>query len=163
MRARPGIIVAEKMEINLIDYLSINRICFVGSLTKEQTIDELIKVSRDDNKVSDAASFKRALLKRDAIMSTGIGYGVAIPHVKMAGIEKFFITVGIHKRGVDWDSLDNKPTHLIFLIAGPENQQERYLRILARLTLVIKDPERRKHLIDCNTKFEVFELLVKTK
>lgn len=151
------------MEINLIDYLSINRICFVGSSTKEGTIDELIKVSRDDNKVRDAASFKRALLKRDAIMSTGIGYGVAIPHVKMAGIEKFFITVGIHKRGVDWDSLDNKPTYLIFLIAGPVNQQERYLRILARLTFVIKDPERRKCLIGSNTKFEVFELLVKRK
>jgi mannitol/fructose-specific phosphotransferase system IIA component (Ntr-type) len=151
------------MEINLIDYISINRICFVGSSTKEQTIDELIKVSRDDNKVGDPASFKRALLKRDAIMSTGIGYGVAIPHVKMAGIEKFFITIGIHKRGVDWDSLDNKPTYLIFLIAGPENQQERYLRILAKLTPVIKDPEKRKRLIDCNTKFEVFEMLIKTK
>ncbi|UCB46052.1 MAG: PTS sugar transporter subunit IIA [Spirochaetota bacterium] len=149
------------MNINLIDYLSINRICFTNSDTKELTIDELINVSREDNKVSDVASFKSALLKRDTIMSTGIGYGVAIPHVKMAGIEDFFITIGIHKRGVDWDSLDNKPTYLIFLIAGPENQQERYLRILASLTMVIKDPERRKRLITCNTKYEVFELLVK--
>ena len=149
------------MTINLIDYLSINRICFTNSDTKELTIDELINVSREDNKVSDVASFKSALLKRDTIMSTGIGYGVAIPHVKMAGIEDFFITIGIHKRGVDWDSLDNKPTYLIFLIAGPENQQERYLRILARLTMVIKDPERRKRLITCNTKYEVYKLLVK--
>ena len=151
------------MKINLIDYLSINRICFTNSSTKEQTIDELINVSREDNKVSNVTSFKSALLKRDAIMSTGIGYGVAIPHVKMAAIEKFFITVGIHKRGVDWDSLDNKPTYLIFLIAGPDNQQERYLRILARLTLVIKDPERRKRLINCNTKYEVLKLLEKVK
>ena len=79
----------------------------------------------------------------------------------MAGIHDFFITVGINKRGVDWDSLDNKPTYLIFLIAGPENQQEKYLRILARLTMVIKNPENRKKLIKCNTKYEVFEIMVK--
>jgi mannitol/fructose-specific phosphotransferase system IIA component (Ntr-type) len=151
------------MKINLTDYISINRICFTNSATKEQTIDELINISREDSMVSNVTSFKSARLKRDAIMSTGIGYGVAIPHVKMAAIEKFFITVGIHKRGVDWDSLDNKPTHLIFLIAGPDNRQEHYLRILAGLTLVIKDPERRKHLINCNTKYEVFKLLVKAK
>jgi mannitol/fructose-specific phosphotransferase system IIA component (Ntr-type) len=151
------------MNINLIDYISINRICFTNSTTKELTIDELINVSKKDNKVKDVARFKSALLKRDAIMSTGIGYGVAIPHVKMAGIENFFITIGVHKKGVDWDSLDSKPTYLIFLIAGPENQQERYLRILARLTMVIKDPEKRKHLINCNTKYEVLNLLMKEK
>jgi PTS system nitrogen regulatory IIA component len=150
------------MDIRLVNHLSLNRIVFTVSSTKEETIDELIEISRADGRVDNVQRFKIALLKRDAIMSTGIGYGVAIPHVKMAGIEDFFITVGIHKRGVDWDSLDNKPTQLIFLIAGPENQQERYLRILAKLTLVIKDPDCRKRLIGCNTKFEVFEIMVQS-
>ena len=149
------------MEIDLVDYLSLNRIVFTVSSTKEETIDELIDISRADGRVDDTPMFKKALLNRDAIMSTGIGYGVAIPHVKMAGIHDFFITVGINKRGVDWDSLDNRPTYLIFLIAGPENQQEKYLRILARLTIVIKNPENRKKLIKCNTKYEVFEIMVK--
>ena len=150
------------MEIILENHLSLNRILFTASSTKVETIDELIEISRADGRVDDVGRFKSALLKRDAIMSTGIGYGVAIPHVKMPGIDTFFITMGIHKRGVDWDSLDNKPTHLIFLIAGPDNQQERYLRILARLTLVIKNPERRKRLIRCNTKYEAFEIMVKS-
>lgn len=149
------------MEINLGDHLSLNRIIFTVSSTKEETIDELIEISRTDGRVNDVQRFKSALLKRDAIMSTGIGYGVAIPHVKMAGIDDFFITIGIHKRGVDWDALDNKPTHLIFLIAGPDNQQEKYLRILAKLTLVIKNPDCRKRLTGCNTKYEVFEIMVR--
>jgi len=101
--------------------------------------------------------FKKALLKRESIMSTGIGYGVAIPHVKLPQIEEFFITVGIHKRGVNWDSLDCKPVYLIFLIAGPEKKQEKYLRILAQLTTVIKKPERRQQFIELSTKYEVFE------
>ena len=149
------------MEIILENHLSLNRILFTASPTKVETIDEMIEISRADGRVDDVVRFKSALLKRDAIMSTGIGYGVAIPHVKMPGIDTFFITMGIHKRGVDWDSLDNRPTHLIFLIAGPENQQETYLRILARLTMVIKNPDNRKRLIGCNTKYEVFEIMVK--
>ncbi len=150
------------MDIDLNDHLSLNRIIFSISSTKEQTIDELIETSQADGKVDDVQRFKNALLKRDAIMSTGIGYGVAIPHVKMEGIDDFFITIGIHKRGVDWDSLDNKPTHLIFLIAGPENQQERYLRILAKLTIVIKRPDIRKRLIASHTKYDVLETMLRT-
>ncbi len=150
------------MTINLLDYLSINRILFTTASTKEDVIDELIKISRDDGKVDDVMRFKRALLKRESIMSTGIGYGVAIPHVKLPGIKKFFITVGIHKRGVNWESLDFKPVYLIFLIAGPEKEQEKYLRILAQLTTVIKNPERRQQLIELVTKYEVYELFTDT-
>jgi PTS system nitrogen regulatory IIA component len=148
----------EKMTINLLDYLSISRILFTTASTKEGVIDELIKISRDDNRVEDVVSFKQALLRRESIMSTGIGYGVAIPHVKLPQIDEFFITIGIHKSGVNWDSLDCKPVYLIFLIAGPEKEQERYLRILAQLTTVIKKPERRQQLTELCTKYEVFEL-----
>jgi len=150
------------MTINLLDYLSINRVLFTTASTKEEVIDELIKISRDDGKVEDVIRFKKALLKRESIMSTGIGYGVAIPHVKLAQIKEFFITIGIQKRGVNWESLDSKPVYLIFLIAGPEKEQEKYLRILAQLTMVIKNPERRQQLTGISTKYEVYELFTDT-
>ena len=146
------------MDILLHNYISINRIFFSSKETKEEVIDELVNISIEDNMVKDPKSFKKALLKREAIMSTGIGYGVAIPHVKLSQIDDFFITICIHKKGVDWGSLDNKPAYLIFLIAGPDNQQEKYLRILAKLTLVIKNTDRRKKLIEAETKYEVFEI-----
>jgi len=146
------------MTISLHDYISLNRIFFSTKETKQEVIDELVNVSIEDNMVKDPKTFKEALLKRESIMSTGIGYGVAIPHVKLPQIEDFFITICIHKKGVDWGSLDNKPAYLIFLIAGPDNQQEKYLRILAKLTLVIKNPERRKKLMESETKYVVFEI-----
>jgi len=146
------------MQINLHTYIDLNRIIFSTDSTKEEVIDDLIKVSQEDTKVKDQKEFKQALLKRESIMSTGIGYGVAIPHVKLPQIEDFFITICIHKHGVEWGSLDNKPVFLIFLIAGPDNQQETYLRILAKLTLVIKNPERRERLAHCTTKYEIFEI-----
>jgi PTS system nitrogen regulatory IIA component len=146
--------------IRLADYISLSRILFCSGGSKEEVIDELIKTSRDDGKVTDVQSFKTALLKRERIMSTGIGYGIAIPHVKLAQIEEFFVTAGIHKRGVDWDSLDGQPVHLLFLIAGPDRNQERYLRILASITTLIKDPSRREILVGLNTRFEVYQLLM---
>ena len=146
------------MTISLHEYISLNRIFFSTKETKQEVIDELVNVSIEDNMVKDPKTFKEALLKRESIMSTGIGYGVAIPHVKLPQIEDFFITICIHKKGVDWGSLDNKPAYLIFLIAGPDNQQEKYLRILAKLTLVIKNPERRKKLMESETKYVVFEI-----
>ncbi len=146
------------MKIILQNYFNLNRILFSNSYTKSDVINEMIKVSRDNGKVDDVERFKKALLRRESLMSTGIGYGVAIPHVKLNLVYKFFITVFIHKKGVDWESLDNKPAHLIFLIAGPENQQEKYLRILAKLTQIIKSPEKRQKLLDFKTKYEVYEI-----
>ena len=147
------------MEIILNKYLSLNRVLFSNSYTKSEVINEMARVSNEDRKIPDVEIFKKALFKRESLMSTGIGYGVAIPHVKLELIKEFFITFFIHKKGVDWGSLDNKPVHIIFLIAGPETKQEQYLRILAKITMVIKDPARRKKLIDCNTKYEIYEIL----
>jgi PTS system nitrogen regulatory IIA component len=145
------------MVIQLSDYLSINRVLFTIAPTKEEVIDELIALSRDEGMVRNIKSFKEALLKRESIMSTGIGYGVAIPHVKLPQIEQFFITIGVHKRGVNWESLDCKPVFLIFLIAGPDCDQERYLRILAKLTTVIKKPEQRQRIIELDTRYQVYD------
>jgi PTS system nitrogen regulatory IIA component len=145
--------------IRLADYVSLSRIIFCSGGAKEEVIDELIKASRDDGRVEDPKSFKAALLERERIMSTGIGYGIAIPHVKLSRIGEFFVTAGVHKRGVDWDSLDKQPVHLLFLIAGPDHLQERYLRILARITALIKDPSQREILVGLTTRFEVYQLL----
>ncbi len=112
------------MELILHNYLSLNRILFSNSYTKCEVIDEMIKVSREDGKVKDVERFKEALLRRESIMSTGRGCGVAIPYVKLDLVKEFFITIFIHKKGIDWESLDNKPAHLIFLIAGFENSRK---------------------------------------
>ncbi len=146
------------MNMNLMDYISLKRIKFLKSDTKRSVIDELVSVSSVDGKVTNPAKLTEDLLKRESIVSTGIGFGVAIPHAKVPEINEFFITIGVHKNGVNWESLDNKPAQIIFLIAGPDNMQEKYLRLLAKLTLIIKNPERRKKLTACSTEEEIFNI-----
>ncbi|MFW6139220.1 MAG: PTS sugar transporter subunit IIA, partial [Spirochaetota bacterium] len=67
------------MEIILQHYLSLNRMMFTSLPTKKAVINELIRLSREDGKVPDEATFRNALLRRESLMSTGIGYGLAIP------------------------------------------------------------------------------------
>ena len=67
--------------------------------------------------------------------------------------------MGIQKVGLDWESLDNSPVRLIFMIGGPDDRQNEYLQILSRLTVIIKDEKLRKKLINSSSKKEVMKLL----
>jgi PTS system nitrogen regulatory IIA component len=82
--------------------------------------------------------------------------GLAIPHAKLKGIKDFLVGLGIHKRGVHFDSLDEKPVHVLVMILGPESQQEEYLKVLSRVTAFLKDS--RERLPSMTSAEEVFRL-----
>jgi PTS system nitrogen regulatory IIA component len=85
--------------------------------------------------------------------------GVAIPHAKLTGYEEFFIAIGIQGgRGIEWNSLDGSQVHLIFMIGGPDNRQTEYLKILSRLTMAIKELDRRKALLKATSAKQVIDL-----
>ena len=97
----------------------------------------MVDISKDCIKKS--APFLDALIKREELMSTGFGFGIAYPHAKITGIDDFFITIGISHAGIDWKSFDAQPARLIFMIGGPEGQQELYLKLLAALSTFLKN------------------------
>jgi fructose-specific phosphotransferase system IIA component len=144
--------------IALKDYIAKNRIAFLEARDKQDALAKLIEISNDDTYVIDFEQFQNAVLDREYIVTTGIGQNVAIPHIKSRWVRDFFITIGIFREGVEWQSIDEKPVHLAFLIAGPE-EHENYLRILAKLTLIIRNKEKRRAIIGAKTTDEVYELL----
>ncbi len=97
-----------------------------------------------------------AILEREKLLSTGFGLGLAIPHAKLRGIKDFVVGLGIHRRGVNFDSLDEKPVHVLVMILGPDSQQEDYLKVLSRVTAFLKD--NRERLLTLGTAQEVYEL-----
>ncbi|MCX7040105.1 MAG: PTS sugar transporter subunit IIA [Spirochaetes bacterium] len=147
--------------INLKEYISKERIAFLEARDKQDALAKLIGLSDDPRHVIDFEQFQNALLDREYIVTTGIGQNVAIPHIKSRWVKDFFITIGVFKNGVEWQSLDEKPVHLAFLIAGPE-EHENYLRILAKLTLIIRNKEKRRAIIGAATPEQVFKLLEDT-
>lgn len=83
---------------------------------------------------------------------------VAVPHAKLAGYETFFIAIGIHQKGIPWDSIDGVPVRLVFMIGGPDDKQTEYLQLLSHLTLAIKDEERRKKILQLNKPEDIIAL-----
>jgi PTS system nitrogen regulatory IIA component len=142
--------------VYLHDYLDIRRIALMEADSKTKAIDRLIDLSGSDGHISDLESFRAEIKKRESIVTTGIGMGVAIPHVKTRFVKAFFITIGVFKKGVNWDSLDGKPVHIAFLIGGPEDHQT-YLQILAKLMLIIRNRDKRKAIVACGTPEEILE------
>ena len=132
-----------------------DRIKFLSSNTKNDIIDEMSQLSKDV--VTDVDEFKRTILERESIISTGIGQGFAIPHVKNEYVENFFITMGLVRDGVDWDAIDNEPVHIIFMIGGPDGKQNEYLSILSKLSLIIKNPLNKEFMLNASDSAEILE------
>jgi PTS system nitrogen regulatory IIA component len=129
-------------------YLDERLVQFLHEDTRDEALGQLVQLLEKEGKLKDGPAFNRAILEREKIVSTGIGLGVAIPHAKLQGYEDFFIAIGIQTgKGIEWNALDGAPVRLIFMIGGPDNKQTEYLRILSRLTLAIKNEERRKKLL----------------
>ena len=99
------------------------------------------------------------LLEREALQSTGIGEGVAIPHGKMAGFDRLVASFARSPEGVDFDSIDGQPTHHLFLLVVPEHSGGQYLKALARISRFFRDPTFRQQLTDAETVRDVLQAI----
>jgi PTS system nitrogen regulatory IIA component len=149
----------KRKPVSIADYLDDRLVVFLDIDTQKEAIAALVDALDLGNALHDKAAFHQAILDREKIVSTGIGLAVAIPHAKLPEYKDFFIAVGIQSgRGIDWNSLDGSQVHLIFMIGGPDNRQTEYLNILSRLTMAIKDPERRANLLKATSAQQVIDL-----
>jgi mannitol/fructose-specific phosphotransferase system IIA component (Ntr-type) len=145
--------------VPLAPYLAVNRVLDLVATTRMEAVRELCAALARAPEVGDADGLLRAVLEREEVMSTGIGLGIAVPHAKIASVRDFVLAVGRSRAGIDFASLDGRPAHLVFHIAGPEDRQARYLQILASVTLRLKDEATRRALLDAAGPREVLALL----
>lgn len=116
------------------------------SATKMEVLDELIETLAKAGKLHDKEAFKEAILARESQSTTGIGEGIAIPHAKTNAVKQSAIAFGRSKAGIDFESLDGKPSHLFFMIAASEGVHNAHLETLSRLSTLLMDQEFRKKL-----------------
>ncbi len=143
--------------IYLKDYLEPNNVLFLDASDKESILDAMINHMCKSPKILNKEVFRKAVYERESILSTGIGLGIAIPHVKIHEVKDIIICIAIVPKGVEWGAIDNKPVKLIFMIAGAEDQHELYLKILSKIVLVLKKKERRESLIAAKSADEVIK------
>jgi nitrogen PTS system EIIA component len=98
--------------------------------------------------IKDQDLIVRKILDREAEMSTGIGFGIAIPHARIEGIDRLFMIAGRSVKGIDFNAIDEQPVHLIFMMLSPANASSQYTHILSSLSRVMSYEEIRNSLID---------------
>jgi PTS system nitrogen regulatory IIA component len=100
------------------------------------------------------------LLERERLGSTGIGYGVAIPHGKLKGLGRMVVAFARSKAGVDFSAADSMPVHIFFLIAAPENAASAHLKVLSSISRILKDASFRRKLLKAGSADEIYEAIV---
>ena len=89
----------------------------------------------------------KVLMERERLGSTGIGGGIGIPHGKMKNLESLVLGFGLSRKGVDFESLDGQPTHIFFLLITPENNTGLHLKLLARISRILKNDPFKSRLL----------------
>ena len=126
---------------------------------KSECINELIDLMDKTGNLNNKEEYRKAILAREDLSTTGIGDGIAIPHGKTSAVKRASLAAAVCKQGVDYDSLDGMSAHLIFMIAVPDNNDNLHLEVLARLSTILMDEGFRKSLIDCTDKDEFLKLI----
>ena len=98
----------------------------------------------------------KVLSEREALQSTGIGEGVAIPHGKVVGLDGLVASFARSRKGIDFDAIDQQPTHLFFLLVVPEHSAGQHLKALARISRFLRDDEFRQCLMEAEDLESIF-------
>lgn len=126
--------------MKIMDFLNENAISAnLKATTKEGIIRELIELLFKAQAIKDKEKLIKILLEREALGSTGIGQGVAIPHGKSESVKDLVAAFGLSKKGVNFDSLDGEQVYIFFLLVAPEDAAGPHLKALARISRLLKD------------------------
>ncbi len=129
------------------------------SAEKEAVLDEMAEILRDKSLVANGGSVLKALLEREKLGSTGIGFNVAIPHAKVQDIKSMTAVFGRSIKGIEFDSLDKQPVHLIFLLIAPENSIGTHIKALARISRLLKDENLRNDLMKASDRVGMYKII----
>ena len=126
---------------------------------KKGVIDELALTISKTTKTSEK-TIAEILMEREQLGSTGIGGGIAIPHGKLNLTESIIIGFGLSKKGIEYESLDNRPVHIFFVLLTTENSTGGHLKVLAQISKLLKTDEFKKGLLSAQSVDDIYEIIM---
>jgi PTS system nitrogen regulatory IIA component len=128
------------------------------SKVKNEVIEELVASISKITGIS-SPELIRVLLERERLGSTGIGGGIGIPHGKLKNLESLIMGFGLSRKGVDFESIDGRPAHLFFILLTPENSTGLHLKLLARISRLLKNESFKKKLMKATDSDQVYSII----
>ncbi len=125
--------------------------------SKDEVINEMIAIVNHSNKILDIEKVREAIFEREKIMSTGVGNGFAIPHGKTDAVLDIVAAFAITEEPIDYESLDEQPVRLIFLLVGKDSMVGPHIKLLSRISRLMNKEEFRSKLLAATTPKQVIE------
>lgn len=150
------------VSVQIKNILSPDRIVFLNHSTKHDALLELSQNLSVAPQVKNGQELAKEILKREDLMSTAIGRGIAIPHVRLSSITDLVMSVGISKTDIiDFQTIDDVPVRLLFMIAAAYNQHAYYLQTLSFFSSKLKSQELRDSLLSVQNATDAYALLIR--
>ena len=144
----------------LTDLLEIDAIKLeLEARKKNEALQEMVELLHRTGRIRDPEATLSGLIDREKLTSTGIGSGIAIPHLLSPDVEQTVMAFGRKREGLRFDSVDNQPVNLIFLLVGPKHQEYAHLRLLSHLSRLLRDAGFRRTLLEADTPEEILQIL----
>lgn len=146
--------------MRIVDLLHLESIDLHAAVSdKKAAIDHLVDLMDKGGSLNDKEAYKQCVLAREEEGSTGIGEGIAIPHAKTDAVKTPGLASMIVRNGVEYESLDDEPAYLFFLIAAPSGGANIHLEVLSRLSRMLMDDDFREHLLQAKTPEEYIQII----
>jgi fructose-specific phosphotransferase system IIA component len=126
--------------------------------SKDDIIDKMVELVGSSPKVLDREKVRKAIFERERIMSTGVGNGFAIPHGKTDAVSDIVAGFAVTERPIDYESLDEKPVRLVFLLVGKDNLVGPHIKLLSRISRLMNKEEFRRKLLELTSPADILEL-----
>lgn len=139
---------------SLIDHSTILADLHVDN--KEDLLHKMVDVLRNQVNENQLEDIRDSIFERERVMSTGVGKNLAIPHGKVNSIEKNYASFAILKEPVEFNSIDNKPVKMAFLLVGPEKKDSAHIKLLSRISRLMNSTTFREALYECKTREEIY-------
>ena len=159
-RLSTGILVPKNNNIQLENIISPNRIIFLEYPSKRDALLALADNISTAPQIKNRQEIAQEILKRDELMSTAIGRGIAIPHIRLSSITDLVVSVGISRVDInDFQALDDEPVRILFMIAAAYNQHAYYLQTLSYFSSLFKNQSLRSALLNSADTEEAYRIL----
>ncbi len=146
--------------MHLVELLNDNLIELnLNSQDKFEVIENLLDVAVKNGKILDRGKALQDLIEREQYLSTGFENGLAVPHAKSEAVDEIVVVFGLHRQGLEFDSLDGKPTHFIFLLLSPMDTSGPHIQILALIARNFQNTGVTQKLHSAQTSDEIVQII----
>ncbi|HHT9158955.1 MAG TPA: PTS sugar transporter subunit IIA [Candidatus Brocadiaceae bacterium] len=146
--------------MKLSDVLTAERIIInLNGKDKYDVLERMVKVAKTSEKVTNENDLLKKVIEREQIKSTGIGGGIGIPHAQTSGVTDIIACLGVTEQGIEFNAIDGKPVHLVFLIATKERTNSTYLGLLSRIARLFIDEPFKQRVIKSVSPSEIMNLI----